>query len=137
MSIPMNWLIKTRQLELLESLGRFRNLRRAADAIQMQQPAASRLLKSLEDTLDATLFTRTVRGMEPTPMGEFLITRAQATLASLKTLNGEIDDFSQGRRGSVRIGIVPSILSDRFSDVVRTLLERAPDLRFSIQQAGH
>jgi len=61
--------LRTRQLLLLEALGRERNLGRAAAGLGMSQPAATRLLQQAEDTVGEPLFTRLARGMEPTPSG--------------------------------------------------------------------
>ena len=50
-----NWFVrarlKTRQLLLLAAMEEEGNVRRAADVLGMTQPAASRLLKELEDML--------------------------------------------------------------------------------------
>ena len=56
--------LRTRQLLLLEALGRERNLGRAAATLGMSQPAATKLLQQAEDALGLQLFTRLARGME-------------------------------------------------------------------------
>ena len=58
--------LKTRQLLLLVALDEEGNIHRAADALSMSQPAASKLLRELEEMLDAPLFERMPRGMRLT-----------------------------------------------------------------------
>ncbi|NNC09764.1 LysR family transcriptional regulator, partial [Corallococcus exiguus] len=58
--------LKTRQLLLLIALAEEGNIHRAAAALNMTQPAASKLLRELEAMLDVQLFERMPRGMRPT-----------------------------------------------------------------------
>jgi DNA-binding transcriptional LysR family regulator len=62
--------LKTRQLLLLVALAEEGNIHRAAQVLNMTQPAASKLLKELEEVLEVTLFERLPRGMQPTWYGE-------------------------------------------------------------------
>ena len=68
--------LKTRQLLLLVALAEEGNLHRAAQVLNMTQPAASKLLKDLEDVLEVSLFERLPRGMRPTWYGETMIRHA-------------------------------------------------------------
>lgn len=54
--------ISSRQITLLNALGEFGNLRRAAAAMHTTQPAASLLLQQLEERLGVRLFERLPRG---------------------------------------------------------------------------
>ena len=80
----MHWFIrarlKTRQLLLLVALAEEGNIHRAAQVLNMTQPAASKLLKDLEDALEVSLFDRLPRGMRPTWYGETMIRHARAAL---------------------------------------------------------
>jgi molybdenum-dependent DNA-binding transcriptional regulator ModE len=59
--------LRTRQLLLVAQLGAAGHLGRAAAALGISQPAATKLLQQAEDTLGQPLFTRLARGMQPTP----------------------------------------------------------------------
>src|SRR5881396_992979 len=77
MSTPTPWFIrarlKTRQLMLLTAICDEGNIHRAAEILNMSQPAASKLLKDLEDMLGVSLFERQPRGMRPNWYGETMI----------------------------------------------------------------
>ena len=64
--------LKTRQLLLLVALAEEGNIHRAAEVLSMTQPAASKLLKDIEDVLGVQLFDRQPRGMRPPPSGEVI-----------------------------------------------------------------
>ncbi len=58
--------LKTRQLVLLVELGRHGSILHAAQAANLTQPAASKLLSELEYVLGVQLFERLARGIAPT-----------------------------------------------------------------------
>ena len=86
--------LRTRQLLLLTALDAHRNLGRAAQAMSMSQPAATKLLQQLEDTLAVALFNRLARGMEPTAYGEVLIRYAKRVLTDFGSVREELFDGS-------------------------------------------
>lgn len=55
--------IKTQHLLLVASLAKYRSVQRAAQALNITQPAASKLLHQLETILGVSLFIRHPRGV--------------------------------------------------------------------------
>jgi DNA-binding transcriptional LysR family regulator len=55
-----------------------RNFARAAEALNLTQPALSRSIAGLEAALGERLFDRTPQGVEPTAFGRMLLARARA-----------------------------------------------------------
>jgi DNA-binding transcriptional LysR family regulator len=98
--------LKTRQLLLLMALDEEGNIHRAAQVLNMTQPAASKLLKELEDMLGVALFDRLPRGMRATVYGETMIRHARMALASLSQAHDEIDALKSGRYGQVSVGAI-------------------------------
>lgn len=100
--------LKTRQLLLVVALAEEGNIHRAAAALNMTQPAASKLLRELEEMLDALLFERMPRGMKPTLYGDALIRHARAVLGSLDQAQEELIALKAGRLGHVAVGAITS-----------------------------
>lgn len=100
--------LKTRQLLLVVALAEEGNIHRAAAALNMTQPAASKLLRELEDMLGAVLFERMPRGMRPTLYGDALIRHARAVLGSLDQAQEELGALKAGRLGHVAVGAITS-----------------------------
>src|SRR5512138_2365842 len=98
--------IKTRQLMLLIAIGDEGNIHRAAEVLLVSQPAASKLLKDLEDALGVTLFERLPRGMRPTWYGEAMIRHARMALSSLNQAHDEVQALKAGRFGQVSVGVI-------------------------------
>jgi len=100
--------LKTRQLLLVVALAEEGNIHRAAAALSITQPAASKLLRELEETLATSLFERMPRGMRPTLYGEALVRHARAVLGSLDQAQEELAALKAGRLGQVAVGAITS-----------------------------
>ena len=98
--------LKTRHLVLLVELGRHGSILHAAEAANLTQPAASKLLAELEHALGVQLFERLPRGVEPTWYGEVLIRRAGAALAEMDAAHQEVMELLSGLSGRVAVGTV-------------------------------
>ena len=110
MSTTTPWFIrarlKTRQLMLLTAICDEGNIHRAAEVLNMSQPAASKLLKDLEDMLGVSLFERQPRGMRPNWYGETMIRHARIALSSLREAGQEVDALKAGLSGHVSLGAI-------------------------------
>lgn len=107
--LPDAWLLlrlRTRQLLLAARLGEQRHLGRAAAALGISQPAATKLLQQMEDQLGERLFTRAARGMQPTPAGEALIRHTRQWLNDFGALRREMAALRSGLQGTLRLGAV-------------------------------
>src|SRR5215213_3528992 len=98
--------LKTRQLMLLLAIEEEGNIHRAAETLNMSQPAASKLLKDLEDMMEVPLFERLPRGMRPTWYGEAMIRHARIALSSLNQAHDELTALKAGSAGQVNIGAI-------------------------------
>lgn len=98
--------LKTRQLLLLVTLAEEGNIHRAAEVLNMTQPAASKLLKDLEDALEVSLFERLPRGMRPTWYGDTMIRHARVALSSLNQAHEELLAAKSGQFGQVNVGAI-------------------------------
>ena len=70
-----------------------RNLTRAAEVLNLSQPAVSNALSRLRSSFNDRLFVRTPQGMVPTPVAENIVGRAQEALQLLNTCVQEGDVF--------------------------------------------
>ncbi len=130
---PPSTRIKTRQLALLAHLDRERSVLRAAEAVGMSQPAASKLLRELEEFLGISLFERHARGVEPTPYGEILVRHAHSVLAEMRRAQEEVDALKQGRPHRVSIGTVMNPGTDLVPMAVSLLEQRHPQMIISVE----
>lgn len=101
------------------------NLARAAQALDISQPALTRSLQGLERRLGARLFERSARGMTLTPIGDALNTRLLGVSMLLADTAAEMSQLASGAIGRVRIG-VGHMVADLVRDALfpRLLVDR-------------
>jgi LysR family transcriptional regulator, benzoate and cis,cis-muconate-responsive activator of ben and cat genes len=80
------------------------NFNRAADRLNVAQPALSRQIRALEDQVGCQLFHRLKRGVAVTPAGRSLIEDARQLLAGLQTACEKALAIDHGTTGRLRIG---------------------------------
>lgn len=124
--------LKTRQLVLLVELGRHGSILHAAQAANLTQPAASKLLADLEHALGVKLFERLPRGVAPTWYGEVMIRRAGAALAELDAGHQEVMELLAGLSGRVAVGAVLTPSTTLLPVAVIALKARQPRVHVSI-----
>jgi len=125
--------LKTRQLLLLVALDEEGNIHRAADALSMSQPAASKLLRELEEMLDAPLFERMPRGMRPTLYGEVMIRHARAVVGSLDQAREEVLALKSGQLGRVAVGTITSPAVSLLPAAIAQVKQHHPGLSVSVE----
>ena len=107
-SLPSDWFLrsrlKMRHVLLLAAIDEQKSLHKAAAALHMTQPAATRLLGDLEATLELKLFLRTSRGLTPTAHGASLIRHARLMLGTLDHARAELSAISDGAAGRIVMG---------------------------------
>ena len=132
-----NWFLKarlkTRQLLLLIALDDYRNIHRAADQLNMTQPAASKQIKDLEEMLDVRLFDRLPRGMQPTLYGETMIRHARMALTSLSLAHDDIVALKAGLAGQVEVGVIMTPAMALLPRAIARVKEQAPLLRIGVR----
>ena len=134
---PIHWFLrarlKTRQLLLLSALADEGNIHGAARVLHMTQPAASKLLKDLEDALELPLFERLPRGMRPTWYGETMIRHAREALASLNMAHEELMALKAGRFGQVGVGAITSPALALLPPAIAMVKREQPSLRVVLE----
>jgi DNA-binding transcriptional LysR family regulator len=125
--------LKTRQLLLLVALEEEHNIHRAAEVLSMTQPAASKLLRDLEDVLGVSLFERLPRGMRATPYGEAMIRHARVALASLNQAHEEVQALKAGRFGQVSLGAITTPGIMLLPQAISRVKQAHPTLKVTLQ----
>jgi DNA-binding transcriptional LysR family regulator len=132
-----DWLLRTRlkmrQLLLLVALDDVRNINGAAALLNMSQPAASKLLKDLEEVLGVSLFERLPRGVRPTSYGETMIRHTRMALTSLAQAQEDIASLKSGLSGQVNVGVImgPGMLL--MPPAIARMEKQSPLLRIGIE----
>ncbi|WP_404980314.1 MULTISPECIES: LysR family transcriptional regulator [unclassified Caballeronia] len=120
--------LRFRHLQLLELLGRSRNLRIAAEQMHLTQPAATKILSDIEAMLGAPLFDRLPREMRPTYLGALSVQYASTTLANLGKFSSEFATLRNGGYGHLTVGFIPASAAQLVIAAIKEIQRRRPRL---------
>jgi len=98
------------------------SISRAAANLFMGQPTLSKTIKELESGLGYEIFTRTPKGVSPTPKGEAFLTHAKAILSQMEMI--ETISISDDRKNTQILNVVApraSYVASAFTDFVKAL----------------
>ena len=130
-------ILNGRRLAVVASLAQKRNMPAVAREFGITQPAISSALKDLESGLGVALFTRTARGLSPTPAGEIVAFYFKRVLSELWHI-GPDRAASDGRlEGSVTVGALPLGRTQILPLAIASLLARHPQLHVSTVESPY
>lgn len=127
--------LKLRHFMLLAELDRHRSVSRAAQHLGLSQPTVTRALGEIESIFMAQLFTRSRRGLEPTPAGALVLARAKVALADTRSLGQDLETLAIGLHGRLRIGVIPFLSRVTQDSVWQHLLALQPRMGFVVEEA--
>lgn len=107
---------------------------RAAEILNVVQPAVSRQLRLLEESMGAPLFVRKRHGMELTDAGETLVGYARRAMLELERARLEIGGTGAPELagGLITLGLLPSTVDTIASAWVAAVAEKHPNIRVRI-----
>jgi len=112
------------QLRYFLKVAHWRNFTRASEELGVSQPALSRSIAKLEETLGQPLFERQTRNVALTDAGRLFQVRAEQILALVDDAQAELTD--DGESGRVRVGAIPTIAPFFLPAVLRTFCDQYP-----------
>jgi LysR family transcriptional regulator, nitrogen assimilation regulatory protein len=98
-----------RQLQLFSAVAEFGSFSRAAVALSVSQPVLSRQIKALEAELGTPLLYRNGRGIVLTEAGKLLKDYTNVILEQVSRATTEIAALHSNPRGTIMIGMPPSL----------------------------
>lgn len=108
---------------------------RAAERLNIVQPALSMQIKALETELGGPLFIRTSRRVELTEAGLLLLSEARRTLEQVEHTRLAVKRAMRGETGRVRVGFAGNaIFSGKMISDVRQFRRTSPDAEVIIQE---
>lgn len=108
---------------------------KAAEVLNVSQPALTKSIRRLEDRLGVPLFYREGRGMRPTIYAEVLKAHAQGITVGINQALEEVAALRAGSEGTVRLAAGPLVSSEIVAEAVLRLTQRRPKLRVHIHTA--
>ena len=122
------------QLEAFERVVREGNFTRAAEALNLTQPAISTRIAQLEAELGGALFERRGRQLTLTPLGEQFLPYAERILAMVDDSRQVVNSFHAGRLGEVKIAAPTPFVLGMLVDVLADFRRQYPAVDILIRE---
>ncbi|OHV82262.1 pca operon transcription factor PcaQ [Rhizobium sp. LCM 4573] len=124
--------VKFRHLHTFVEVARQKSVVKAADLLNISQPAVTKTIRELEEALGVAVFEREGRGIRITRYGEVFLRHAGAALTALRQ---GIDSVSQELFDSappVRVGALPTVSTRIMPRAMSLFLEERTGSRIKI-----
>lgn len=125
-----------RQMEYFVALAEENQFTRAAEVTRVSQSGLSAAIKSLEDDLNAKLFTRTTRRVELTPAGHALFPHARNLLAEANAGRDAVAATTGEFAGALRVGAEQCLGTVNVPELVERFHRRHREVEITFAQAG-
>src|SRR4029434_8707030 len=120
----------------LVPVSRAGSMGKAAQSLNISQPAVSRSIAELEHALGVRLLDRHRQGIEPTKFGRAVLVCGVAVLEDLRQGVKNIEFLADPTTGQVRIGSTLTSADSFIAAVIDRLSRRYPCMDFHVVPAG-
>lgn len=122
------------QLRYVVAVARTGNFSRAAEQCHVAQPSLSQQIQKLEGELGERLFDRMKREAKLTPHGEAFLRHAVRILEEVDAAKREATDARDLHRGTVTLGVLPTIAPYLLPEVMAQFTEKFPGVELVVQE---
>ncbi len=109
------------------------NISKAAEALYISQPAVSKSITKLEQSLGHTLFKRSKKGVRLTEEGQTLFEHLSMAFESIETAEKALKRIGQFGMGHLRIGVSTSLCKYILLPYLQDFIEEHPHVKISIE----
>ena len=127
-------MLERTHLAIVLEVQRQGSLTAAAGTLCLTQSALSHSIKKLEQQLGTEIWVREGRGLRLTQAGQYLLALAQRVLPQLSLAEERLQQFAQGERGTLRIGMECHPCYQWLLKVVAPYLAAWPDVDVDVKQ---
>jgi DNA-binding transcriptional LysR family regulator len=125
--------LRLRQLKLVVAIGEQGTLRRAAAAINVTQPTATKMLAEIESILRSKMYERGPRGLMANALGRELLAFSSRVLVEFERLGGALKARQNGSVGELVVGTILGTTADVVTSVVVAMKDERPRLTIRLR----
>ena len=119
-------------LRVFYHVAKTEQISKAAEILNVSQPAISQQIKSLEDQIGFKLFFRSKKGVKLTQEAEEIFAYCKNIFAQVESINHTLQNISSLDTGTLRIGASDTICKYYLIDKLKTFEELYPKIRYRV-----
>ena len=121
------------QYRIFYAVAKAGNISRAAKELYISQPAISKSISKLEDSLNTVLFTRNSRGVQLTDEGQVLFEHTRDAFEELANGEQELKRIREFNMGHIRIGVSNTLCRFIMVKYLKGFIEQYPHIKITIE----
>lgn len=121
------------QYKIFYEVAKAGNISKAAKELYISQPAISKSISKLEDSLGTTLFNRNSRGVQLTEEGQVLFEHTSAAFEALSQGEQELKRIRNFHMGHIRIGVSNTLCRFIMLSYLKGFIEQYPHMKITIE----
>lgn len=106
---------------------------RAAGRLFMTQPALSRTIRTLEESVGVALFERSTRRVRLTPAGEAFAAECRLALGHFELAEAAARNAAEGREGRLRVGYMDFAINGRLPQILKAFRAKYPQVMVDLE----
>lgn len=121
-----------RDLYYFQAIAEHEHMGQAAKSLYLTQPALTKAVHRLEDSIGAPLFTRSGRRIILTELGKLLLKRTYSLRQHMDDTAREVKSYAHGQSGLIRLGCAPTMSKYLLPDIIPSFLRQAPGVTIDL-----
>lgn len=121
------------QYKIFYEVAKAGNISKAAKELYISQPAISKSISKLEDSLEVALFTRNSRGVQLTEEGRLLYNHIEAAFEAIGRGEQELKRIKDFHIGHLRIGVSNTLCKYILLPYLKGFIEKYPHIKITIE----
>ena len=126
-----------RQLQTIVALAEYGSFIATAALLKTSQPAVTRTVKHLEETLGVKLFDRSTRSVQITAAGKEFAAVAARMLNDLKITVGSMRELAGQRRGQIIVSSIMSVANGKLPRMIAAYCHNYPGIELYVHDGVH
>ncbi len=123
------------QLEYIVAVDTHRHFVNAATACGVTQSTLSTTIAKLEQEIDVVIFDRSKHPIEPTALGNRIISQARVILHNSQQLRDLVLNEKESDKGNLFIGIIPSVAPYLYPSMAKVMRQEYPNVHTKVTES--
>lgn len=125
-------MINLKDIDYIAAVASSGGIQKAAKAISLSQPALTKRIRNLEDSLELKLFDRLAKGVRLTQAGEVFLAEGQKLVTHSHDFQNIMKAYQEGRGGLISLGVKPGLENAFFRRSVVEYIRKYPETNLQI-----